>query len=351
MGRERADVVVPLAQRRQVDLDRVEPEEQVLAEAPGGDFGRDVGVGGRKDPHVDPPRARGADPLDLAALEHAEQLGLLARLQRADLVQQQRAAFGQLEASDAVRPGVGERALHVTEHLALEEPLGEPAQVDRHERARGPRASRVDPLRRRPPCRSRARRWMSTLASDGATRSISWSTGRMAADSAISGGRPSRRSSWFSPSSRRVAPERPAELDLGPKGGEEPGVVPRLLDEVARAPAHRLDGLVHAAPGGHHHRGQRGVEGLELGDQLQALAAGGGVAGVVEVEQDGVEVGSLHRGQHGGRRAGGLDGVAFALEQQAQRLADVGLVVRDEDAGGRRWSSTTSPGRWNRREI
>src|SRR3712207_7621228 len=47
-----------------------------------------------KDPDVYPPRARGADPLHLAGLEHPQQLGLLPRLQRADLVQQQRAAFG-----------------------------------------------------------------------------------------------------------------------------------------------------------------------------------------------------------------------------------------------------------------
>ena len=60
--------------------------------------------------------------------------------------------------------------------------------------------------------------------------------------------------------------------------------------------------------------------------------ARGGVARVVQVDQRDVEVAGLDRGQHAGRRRGGLDVAALALEQQAQRLEDVGLIVRDEDA-------------------
>ena len=130
------------------------------------------------------------------------------------------------------------------------------------------------------------------------------------------------------------AAQRASQLDLGAQGGQEPVVVPRLLDEIARAAAHRLDRLLDAAPRGHHDRRQRGVEGLELRDQLQSLAAGGGVARVVEIEEHRVEVGGLHRREHAGGRGGGLDVVALALQQQPQRLADVRLVVRDEDVGG-----------------
>ena len=100
--RQRRDVLGALVQRRQVDLDGVEPEEQVLAEPPGGDLGAQVGVGGREDPHVDRAGAGIADPLQLAALEHAEQPGLLAQGQVRDLVEEEGAAVGHLEAA---RPG------------------------------------------------------------------------------------------------------------------------------------------------------------------------------------------------------------------------------------------------------
>ena len=175
----------------------------------------------------------------------------------------------------------------------------------------------------------------STFASDAATRSMSWSTGR------IAGGLGDQLRCAV-PAEQPVlalqpagAAERAPQLDLGAQGGEQPVVVPRLLDEIAGAPAHRLHRLLHAAPGGHHHGRQGGVEGLELGDQLQSLAAGGGVAGVVEIEEDGVEVGGLHGREHAGGRGGGLDRVALAFQQQPQRLTDVGLVVRDENVGGR----------------
>jgi hypothetical protein len=129
--------------------------------------------------------------------------------------------------------------------------------------------------------------------------------------------------------------QRTAQLDLGAEKRNEPVVVPGLLEIIARAPAQATP--CHAAPGSRGDGGQRRIERLDLGDQLQPLAAGGGVAGVVEVEQHGVEIGGLQGRQHRRGRAGGLDGVAFALEQQAQRLADVRLVVGDEDARGADW--------------
>src|SRR6185295_15510177 len=44
----------------------------------------------------------------------------------------------------------------------------------------------------------------------------------------------------------------------------------------------------------------------------------------------------LERLQDAGGGGRGLDGVAFALEQEPERLEDVDLVVGDEDAGGGR---------------
>ena len=121
------DVLGPLAQRREVDLDGVEPVEQVLAEALLPRLRLDVRVGGRDHPHVDALVAGAAHPLELAGLQHPQQLGLLLQRHVGDLVEEEGAAVGQLEAAGAVLLGVGEGALDVAEHLALEDPFREAA--------------------------------------------------------------------------------------------------------------------------------------------------------------------------------------------------------------------------------
>jgi hypothetical protein len=55
-------------------------------------------------------------------------------------------------------------------------------------------------------------------------------------------------------------PERARQLRVRAQDGQEPRVVPRLLDEVARAALHRLDGQLDAAPRGHHDDWERRVE-------------------------------------------------------------------------------------------
>jgi hypothetical protein len=188
----------------------------------------------------------------------------------------------------------------VAEHLDLEQRLGEAAQIDREERAAGATRGGVQPLRH------------DLLA--GAV---------LAADQHVGVGRRHARHQldhW--PHRDRLgdhlrhtvppqhpvfvleaagAPQGAPQLDLSAQRGEEPGVVPRLLDEIPSPPAHRLDGLFDAAPRRHHDGRKSRIEALELGNELQAFTAGGGIARVVEVEEDGVEIGALYRGQDGGR--------------------------------------------------
>ena len=83
-----------------------------------------------------------ADALELALLQHAQQLGLHRRRDVADLVEEQRAAVGELEAAELALDGAGERALLVAEQLALEQRLGERAAVDLDERAARARRER-----------------------------------------------------------------------------------------------------------------------------------------------------------------------------------------------------------------
>jgi hypothetical protein len=86
------------------------------------------------------------------------------------------------------------------------------------------------------------------------------------------------------------AAQRPRELGLGAQRGYEARVLPRLLHEVAGPAPHRLHREVDAPPGGHHDDGQARVEGLELRQEIRALAARGRVAGVVEVHEHDVRL-------------------------------------------------------------
>src|SRR5207247_10793736 len=60
--------------------------------------------------------------------------GLQLGLERADLVEKQRAALGQLEAAELALIGSGERALLVAEQLGLDQRVRERGRIDGHER-------------------------------------------------------------------------------------------------------------------------------------------------------------------------------------------------------------------------
>ena len=89
---QQRQVLDPLAERRQVDRDDVEPVVQVLAEPAGGDGLAEVLVGRGEDPAVGLDHLAAADPLERPVLEDAEELGLHPQRQGADLVEQERPA-------------------------------------------------------------------------------------------------------------------------------------------------------------------------------------------------------------------------------------------------------------------
>src|SRR5690606_33722554 len=116
---EQQDVLAALAQRRQLDGHDREPEVQILAELALTDHLPEIAVGGRDHPDVDLADLALADPLDLATIEHPQQLGLEIEGQLADLVQEQGAAVGLLERARAIADRPGERALAVAEDRRL----------------------------------------------------------------------------------------------------------------------------------------------------------------------------------------------------------------------------------------
>ena len=84
-----------------------------------------------------------ADALELALLQHAQELRLQVERHVADLVEEERAAVGQLEAAARSRDRAGEGALLVAEELALEQLARDRGAVDRDERARRARRARL----------------------------------------------------------------------------------------------------------------------------------------------------------------------------------------------------------------
>ena len=87
-------ILEPLAQRRQRDVDDREPVEQIEAELLARDHASQIAMGGRHDAGVDLHRPIRTDRLHGLRLEHAQELGLRRERQLAELVEEQRAAAG-----------------------------------------------------------------------------------------------------------------------------------------------------------------------------------------------------------------------------------------------------------------
>jgi hypothetical protein len=90
------------------------------------------------------PAARRPHRAHLAVLQGAQELRLDRRARLADLVEEERPAVRLLEEPPVVAVGTGERAAHVAEELALEEPFGERGAVLREEGAARARPMVVD---------------------------------------------------------------------------------------------------------------------------------------------------------------------------------------------------------------
>ena len=332
MGRQQRNILAPVAQRRQADLDGVQAEQQILPEAPLRHRDAQVGIGGREDAHIHAPRLGRADALELAGLEVRSSLdcspcemlaissrnsvppSAISKRPTRSLLASVNAPFTWPNSSLSKTPSARPPVFTVTS-----------GRVERSETECSVCATSPLPVPFSPV--------ISTLASDGPTREITSSTGRMAADlrdqlrKALGA---QRAVLGFQP---LPLAQRAAQLDLRLQNGGEPRVVPGLLNEIARAAAHSLHRQFHRAPRGHHDHRQRGIERLDAIQQLQPFLPGGGVARVIEVHQHRVEVARFHGVDGRGGRIDGFGLVAFALDQEAKRLQHIGLVVRDQDAG------------------
>ena len=309
---QQGNVFAAFAQGGQLDGDEVDAVEQVFAEGMFFYHVAQVGVGGRDDAHVYLAGAAVAQGLECLVLQHAQQLHLAGQVEVAYLVEEDGAPVGQFEAPRAVGGGVGEGAFLVAEHLALEQALGDAAQVDLDKRL--PRPSAVEVYGFGYQLLARA-----ALAGDE-DRGVG---GGYACHGVEHVGQPAR----LADDVAAVQHRRAVSLVLYRWGGkgeggldalQQGGVVPGLGDEVEGTCLHALHGQLDAAPGGHEYDGHLGAEHFDLPQQGEAFFAGGG-EGEVHVHQYQVRRLRAH-GVYGLAGAGhGLYVVACALQHEAQR--------------------------------
>ena len=131
------DVAGALRKGRDSQVDHVEAEVKVVAEAPGGHFFLHVAVGGGDDADVHLDRLGAADAVDFAFLDGAQYLGLKRRRHLAYFVEQQGAAVGLLELAQAPGHGAREGPLLVAEEFGFEEGFRDGGAIHGDERGVG----------------------------------------------------------------------------------------------------------------------------------------------------------------------------------------------------------------------
>src|SRR4030095_15941830 len=95
-----------------------------------------VAFGRAHQPNIDANRSGRSEPLEFLFLQDAQELRLQLQRNVADLVEEERAAVRQLEATEFLRDGAGERALLVPEQLAFEKAGRNGRAVELDERPR-----------------------------------------------------------------------------------------------------------------------------------------------------------------------------------------------------------------------
>ena len=137
------DVSLPLAQRRQLDLQLAQPVIEVGAKRARRHARPEVHGAGRDHAHVELPFGARADALDRSSFEDAEQLGLQRQGEAVDLVEEQGSVVGLLEEPWMLGGRPAERAARMAEKDGLGELDGRGRHVVSHERAGAPRRSRM----------------------------------------------------------------------------------------------------------------------------------------------------------------------------------------------------------------
>ena len=133
VGHEEGDVGGPLPERRHFNREHAQPIEEIGPKRAARHGGFQVPVRGGDDADVHLDRACRAEALEFPFLENPQQGELRVGLQIADLVEEDRAAVGDLEAAEAPGQRPGERSLLVAEQLRGDQRGRDGGAIDTHE--------------------------------------------------------------------------------------------------------------------------------------------------------------------------------------------------------------------------
>jgi len=95
---------------------------------------RQISVGRCDEAHIHAAGVRASQTLELLFLQHSQELGLQLERNVPDLIQEKRAAVGQLKAPDALRDRSRKGASFVAEQFALQQTRGNSSTIDLDER-------------------------------------------------------------------------------------------------------------------------------------------------------------------------------------------------------------------------
>ena len=305
---------------------------RVFPELAARDHRRELAIGRGHDPHVHFAAGAGAQHLEGPVLQHPQHLDLRGRIEIADLVEEDRAAVRDVEASLAIGTRVGEGAAHVAEHLALEQRRGYAAEIDLDERLRGPAAVAVDRL------------GDQLLAGAALTGNQDGGVGRCdPADEFEDAEHPRVASDQVAEIVARVEvvagehaiPLIRTRLDQPQRslhGVQQLLVGPGLGDEVGRPGLHPFDRERDRAPRGDQDDGDCRRQLFDLLEQREAFLAGCPAGKVHVLDHELTRLAAEHRERLLGR-AGRDRGQPGLLEQQRQGSRHRPVVVDDENHG------------------
>ncbi len=146
VGGQGRDIRPALAQGRGVERHHVEAVIEIFAEAAGLGLRGEVAVGGGDDAGVKLDGLAAAEPLKLALLQDAEELGLELWGEFADFVQEHSAAGGEFELAGLAVHSAREGAFLVAEEFAFEETFAEDGAVEGKKGPVGTAAGAMDRL-------------------------------------------------------------------------------------------------------------------------------------------------------------------------------------------------------------